>query len=290
MVQSMTGFGKAELEFAGGKISVEIKSLNGKQLDITARIPTVYRDREPEIRSLLLAGVERGKVEITLTADVEVKPGSLVNHAAVRAYYREFEAVCRTLGLDVPADWLSIALRQPDALKTDAGRTDDAEWAQVRQAVENAIADLQRFRIQEGAMLEKVFREKIANINSLLATIPQFEPERIERLRNRLADSLLKQDVQTQIDENRFEQELIYYIERLDISEEKSRLANHLHYFIETLENESSQGRKLGFIAQEIGREINTLGSKSNHAEMQKTVVRMKDELEQIKEQVLNAL
>jgi uncharacterized protein (TIGR00255 family) len=290
MVQSMTGFGKAESEFSGRKISVEIKSLNSKQFDLLTRIPTAYRDRESEIRNILLAEIERGKVEIIVAADVEVRPGSLVNQSAVKAYYREFSAICDSLNLEVPPNWLSIVMRQPDAMKTDSGTTDEAEWANVKATLEKAIEALQSFRTQEGAMLEAVFREKISNIGRLLEDIEQYDPERTERMRSRLAESLLKHDIQGQIDENRFEQELIYYIERFDVSEEKSRLANHLRYFIETLENEHSQGRKLGFIAQEIGREINTLGSKSNHAEMQQTVVKMKDELEQIKEQVLNVL
>jgi len=290
MVQSMTGFGKAELEFEGRKFSVEIKSLNSKQFDLLARIPNTYRDREAEIRNILQSGIERGKVEMTLNVDMQSKSGSLINQSVVNAYYKEFCKICGSLNVDVPADWLSIVLRQPEAMVSESGETDDLEWQRLKTCLERAVEALNEFRVQEGVMLESVFREKIANIERLLEEIQVYEPERIERLRSRLTDSLLKQELQGQLDENRFEQEIIFYIERLDVSEEKSRLANHLRYFIETLEIEKSQGRKLGFIAQEIGREINTLGSKSNHAEMQKIVVKMKDELEQIKEQVLNVL
>jgi uncharacterized protein (TIGR00255 family) len=286
----MTGFGKAEVELAGRKFTVEIKSLNGKSLDVTTRIPNSYREKDLEIRNLLLAGLERGKIEFTLTADVSDKSGSLVSHSAVKAYYREIREICDSIGEAIPADWLSAVLKQTENMKPESAEIDAAEWNAVQRCIDGALKAINDFRTQEGTMLESVFREKIANIGALLAEIEQYEPERLERLRSRFAESLLKQDAQGQIDENRFEQEMIFYIERLDVSEEKSRLANHLRYFIETLENEKSQGRKLGFISQEIGREINTLGSKSNHAEMQKTVVRMKDELEQIKEQVLNVL
>lgn len=286
----MTGFGKAEVDFSGRKFTVEIKSLNGKQIDITTRIPNYYREKDLEIRNILTSRLERGKVEFTLSADVSDKPGSLINHSAVRAYYNEISDICSSIGEKIPADWFSTIMRQSENIKTDTAEIDEAEWDAVRGCIDTAITAINDFRSQEGLMLESVFREKIANIGTLLSEIEKYEPERLERLRSRFADSLLKGDAQGQIDENRFEQEMIFYIERLDVSEEKSRLANHLQYFIETLENENSQGRKLGFIAQEIGREINTLGSKSNHADMQKTVVRMKDELEQIKEQVLNAL
>ncbi|MDR1561633.1 MAG: YicC family protein [Dysgonamonadaceae bacterium] len=290
MIQSMTGFGKAEVQYGGRKISVEIKSLNCKQLDIITRIPNAYREKELEIRSMIQTALERGKVELTLVTDITEKVSGLINKEAVMSYFEEIKEIAETLKIDMPADWLSVVLKQPDTTKSDASGMDSGEWIALECCIEKALNNVVNFRKHEGLMLERVFREKISNIKSMIPDIERCESERIEKLKARMKENHAKSDLIEQLDRNRFEQELFYYIERLDISEEKARLLNHLNYFKETLENGESQGRKLNFIAQEIGREINTLGSKSNHAEIQKTVVKMKDELEQIKEQVLNAL
>lgn len=290
MVQSMTGFGKIAAELPGKKISVEIKSLNSKQLDINTRIPNVYRDKEVEIRGLIAQSVERGKVDFAIYVDgAEGASSSKVNLATVEMYHRQIRDAAVKLGVEPPADWFSVLLRLPEVIKNEALELDENEWAAVKEVIRNALKALGDFRVQEGAMLEGVFRAKVEAIAGLLGEIDVHDAERVEKIRNRLYESVRKLDV-TDYDENRFEQEMIYYIERLDVSEEKARLANHLKYFLETMDNEKSQGRKLGFIVQEMGREINTLGSKSNHAEMQRIVVRMKDELEQIKEQILNVL
>jgi uncharacterized protein (TIGR00255 family) len=285
----MTGFGKAETEFQNKKITIEIKSLNSKQLDINTRIPSAYREKEMDIRNLLFQTIERGKVDFLIFIDSSEKSlSSSINQQAVESYYKEIKEIGRKLNIDMPSDWFSLLLRLPETIKTEIAEVDENEWGLIRQTIENALKAFVEFRKQEGAMLEKLFINKIDTIKNLSKEIEKYETERIEKVKSRLQDSLLR--METQHDENRFEQELIFYIERLDINEEKTRLNNHLKYFIETINNEKSQGRKLGFIVQEIGREINTMGSKSNHAEMQKVVVQMKDELEQIKEQILNVL
>ena len=290
MIQSMTGFGKAEVDFPGKKITIEIKSLNSKQLDISTRIPVAYREKDIEIRNILSQGVERGKVDFIITLDAMDKSLSCaINQHVVRNYYEEIKELSGKLNIALPSDWFSIILRLPDAIKTEITELDEREWIAVKQAIEKALHSLNEFRKQEGLMLETVFVDKINKIEGLLKEIDVYETERVEKVKFRIQDNLTQMESGS-YDENRFEQELIYYIERLDISEEKSRLSNHLKYFVETLKSEKSQGRKLGFIAQEIGREINTLGSKSNHALMQKLVVQMKDELEQIKEQIFNVL
>lgn len=290
MIQSMTGFGKAEVDFQGKKITVEIKSLNCRQLDVSTRIPTAYREKDIEIRNMISKGIERGKVDLIITLDaIDKSVPNAINQTVVKNYYEEIKDLSEKLNIALPAEWFSIILRLPDAIKTEITGLDEKEWAAVKQAVERAIVSLNEFRKQEGLMLENVFIAKIENIDMLLKEIDRYEPERIEKIKGRIRENLAKSDCGT-YDENRFEQELIYYVERLDINEEKSRLSNHLKYFVETLKNEKSQGRKLGFIVQEIGREINTLGSKSNHALIQKIVVQMKDELEQMKEQIFNVL
>jgi uncharacterized protein (TIGR00255 family) len=290
MIQSMTGFGKSETEFLNKKITVEIKSLNSKQLDINTRIPSVYREKEIEIRNTLLQTIERGKVDFIIFIDSSDKSLSgKISSSAVESYYEEIKEISQNLNIELPKDWFSIILRLPETIKTEISELNDEEWTVVKQAIEKALAAFNEFRIQEGAMLEKVFISKIENITRLSQEIEVYETERIERIKIRIQEALQKIETGS-YDENRFEQELIYYIERLDISEEKARLKNHLEYFMETLKTPKSEGRKLGFIVQEIGREINTLGSKSNHAAMQKLVVQMKDELEQIKEQILNVL
>ena len=291
MIQSMTGYGKVVVAYKDKKINVEIKSLNSKQLDLQTRIAPLYREKEMEIRQMIAKAVERGKVDFAIWIEKEtgVDP-TPVNAALVENYYCQLKAVAQKVGIPEPQDWLYTLTRMPDVLtKTEQEVLADDEWRAVQQGVEQAIAALVDFRTQEGAALEKKFNEKIDNIEALLASIEPYEKSRVEKIRARIVDGLL-QIPGVEYDKNRLEQELIYYIEKLDISEEKQRLTNHLKYFRETMREGHGQGKKLGFIAQEMGREINTTGSKSNLAEMQNIVVQMKDELEQIKEQVLNAL
>ena len=292
MIQSMTGYGKAVVVFKDKKINAEIKSLNSKQLDLQARIAPLYREKEMEIRQMIATQLERGKVDFALwiekDAGIDATP---VNAALVENYYRQLKEVAARVGIPEPEDWIYTLTRMPDVLtKTETEVLSDEEWAVARGAVTEALTALVDFRRQEGAALERKFSEKIDNIEQLLHDIEPWEQQRVEKIRGRIIDAL-KQIPEADYDKNRMEQELIYYIEKLDISEEKQRLTNHLRYFRETMaEPAGGQGKKLGFIAQEMGREINTTGSKSNQAEMQNIVVKMKDELEQIKEQVLNAL
>lgn len=290
MIQSMTGFGKASCEIAGKKITVEIKSLNSKQLDLSTRIPNAYKDREMEIRNEILSRLERGKVDFSLYFENTNKDNApQLNFGIVESFFSQLHETAGKLGIAPPADPWPLFLRLPEALKTEVQEVDEETWDIVRPAVDQAIDQLVQFRIQEGKMLESVFTEKLDRIESLLKDIEVYEPERVEKIKARIADGLEKIKG-VEYDKNRFEQEMIFYIEKLDINEEKSRLANHCKYFRETMAEAHGQGKKLGFICQEIGREVNTMGSKSNHSEMQKTVVCMKDELEQMKEQVLNVL
>ena len=287
----MTGYGKTVVAYKGKKINVEIKSLNSKQLDLTTRIAPLYREKEMEIRQTIAEKVVRGKVEFALwiekDASTEANP---LNTTLMQNYYEQLRAFAEQNQLTAGIDWMQTLVRMPDVLtKTEVEVLDDEEWLAARKGVCDAIQHLLDFRTQEGAALEKMFAEKIDNIQQLLASIEPYEKSRVEKIRQRIVDGL-KQIPEVDYDKNRLEQELIYYIEKLDISEEKQRLANHLRYFRETMADKPGQGKKLGFIAQEMGREINTTGSKSNQAEMQNIVVKMKDELEQIKEQVLNAL
>ena len=291
MIQSMTGYGKAVVVYKDKKINVEIKSLNSKQLDLQTRIAPLYREKEMEIRQMVNTALERGKVDFSLWIErdqgIEATP---VNAALVENYYQQLKSVAAKVGIPEPDDWMYTLTRMPDVLtKTEQEVLTDEEWAAGRQAVVQAIDALVSFRKQEGAALEKKFNEKIDNIERLLFEIEPYEKSRVEKIRQRIVEGL-QQIPGVEYDKNRLEQELIYYIEKLDISEEKQRLTNHLKYFRETMADGHGQGKKLGFIAQEMGREINTTGSKSNQAEMQNIVVQMKDELEQIKEQVLNAL
>ena len=292
MIQSMTGYGKATAELSDKKINVEIKSLNSKARDLSTRIAPLYREKEIEIRNEIAKALERGKVDFSLWIDKKdacelITP---INQDVVVAYYERIRTISETTGIPVPEDWFSTLLRMPDVMtKNDIQELSEEEWKAVHATVLQAIQNLVDFRIQEGAALEKKFREKISNIAKLLTSVDPYEKERVEKIKERITDALEK-TISVDYDKNRLEQELIYYIEKLDINEEKQRLSNHLKYFINTMEDGSGQGKKLGFIAQEMGREINTLGSKSNHAEMQKIVVQMKDELEQIKEQVLNVM
>ena len=290
MIQSMTGYGKATAELPDKKINVEIKSLNSKAMDLSTRIAPAYREKEIEIRNEISKVLERGKVDFSLWIEKKetAENATPINQVLVEGYYKQILAISQNLGIPVPADWFQTLLRMPDVMtKTEIQELTDEEWKMVHATVLDAISHLVDFRKQEGAALEKKFREKIANISSLLEKIAPYEKERVEKVKERITDALEK-TLSVDYDKNRLEQELIYYIEKLDVNEEKQRLSNHLKYFISTMESGNGQGKKLGFIAQEMGREINTLGSKSNHAEMQKIVVQMKDELEQIKEQVLN--
>ncbi len=290
MIESMTGFGKVTAELPSKKVTVEIKALNSKQLDLSTRIPSVYREKEMPLRNLLLQTLERGKIEFNIHIEYIGKEiPTQINPVAFESYYNQIKAIAGRLQIALPSDWFQTLLRMPDVVKTDVQEMDEAEWLVVEAAVKEAIRQLCDFRIQEGAMLQKLFEEKVGNIARLLSEVEVYEKERIEKIKARIMDNLEKV-VGQDYDKNRFEQEMIYYIEKLDVNEEKNRLDNHLKYFISTMESGKGQGKKLGFIAQEMGREINTLGSKSNHAEMQKIVVQMKDELEQIKEQILNVL
>lgn len=286
----MTGFGKVTAELPSKKVTVEIKALNSKQLDLSTRIPSIYKEKEMQIRSLLLQSLERGKVEFNIFIEYIGKDTpTQINLAAVENYYNQIKNIADKLNIGLPADWFQTLLRMPDVIKTEAQDANEEEWDVVEKAIKEAVEHLCDFRIQEGIMLQKLFEQKIANIARLLSEVELYEKERIEKVKNRIMDNLAKIAGQD-YDKNRFEQEMIYYIEKLDVNEEKSRLDNHLKYFISTMGNGHGQGKKLGFIAQEMGREINTLGSKANESNMQILVVKMKDELEKIKEQVLNIL
>ena len=286
----MTGYGKAVVAYKGKKINVEIKSLNSKQLDLTTRIAPLYREKEMEIRQLIAERVIRGKVEFCLWVEKDAATDAVpVNTALMDSYYQQLRRFADDHQLS-GTDWMTTLVRMPDVLsKTEVEVLDEEEWVVARQDVLEAIQHLVDFRTQEGAALEQKFAEKVDNIERLMLSIEPYEKSRVEKIRQRIIDGL-KQIPGAEYDKNRLEQELIYYIEKLDISEEKQRLTNHLKYFRETMADQPGQGKKLGFIAQEMGREIKTTGSKSNQAEMQNIVVMMKDELEQIKEQVLNAL
>ncbi|GAB6982832.1 YicC family protein [Prevotella dentasini JCM 15908] len=288
----MTGYGKAVVAYKEKKINVEIKSLNSKTLDLSVRIAPLYREKEMDMRHLIAKNLERGKVDFSIWTEKEAgTEAAAINAALVDNYYRQLKQIAGKSGIPEPQDWFATLLRLPDVTaKTETEVLEDEEWEAVQRAVGEAISRLMDFRRQEGAALERKFTEKIDNIEALLKSIVPFEESRVPKIKERIIEGL-KQISAVDYDANRLEQELIYYIEKLDISEEKQRLANHLAYFRETMkETGHGIGKKLGFIAQEMGREINTTGSKSNHAEMQNIVVRMKDELEQIKEQVLNAL
>jgi len=290
MIQSMTGFGKATGELEKRKITVEIKSLNSKQMDLSVRLPNIYKEYEMAVRSLLTQELVRGKVDFLLYVEnIGEETSSRLNQDVVAAYVNQIRQSAKELGVSEPQDWFQILVRMPEVMKYEVQEANVEEWNAVQQIIREAIVQMQSFRMQEGAMLENLFTGKIDSISSLLSEIEKYETERVEKVKGRITESLQKID-NVDYDHNRLEQELIYYIEKFDINEEKSRLANHLNYFKETMRDSVGQGKKLGFISQEIGREVNTMGSKSNHAEMQKIVVRMKDELEQIKEQVLNVL
>ena len=292
MIQSMTGYGKAVVAFGDKKINVEVKSLNSKTLDLSTRICPLYREKEIEIRQAIAKTLERGKVDFAIwTEKNAASDATPINKELMKAYYKQICDIVATTGIPQPQDIFATILRMPDVMtRTEIEELTDEEWARVRQCIDNALEQLLAFRRQEGAALQRKFEEKIDNIEKLLAEIEPYEKSRVEKIRQRIIDGLASIP-EVEYDKNRLEQELIYYIEKLDISEEKQRLTNHLNYFRETMnEDEHGIGKQLAFLAQETGREINTTGSKSNNAEMQNIVVKMKDELEQIKEQVLNAL
>lgn len=286
MIQSMTGFGKASLQLPTKKITVEIKSLNSKGLDLNTRMPSVFREMELGLRNQISQRLERGKVDFSLYVEVTgEETSSKINVPIVKGYINQMKAVIPTAD---ETELLKMAVRMPDALKTEREEIDENEWKQIQTVIDEALENIANFRKDEGASLEKEFQLRIANINNLMNEAVSYDAERVETVKTRLRTAL--DELKVNVDENRFEQELIFYLEKYDITEEKVRLGNHLNYFLETLNGMEANGRKLGFITQEMGREINTMGSKSNHTEMQKLVVMMKDELEKIKEQVLNVL
>ncbi len=295
MIYSMTGFGKGCANSSTRRITAEIKSLNSKQLDLMMRVPPVLREMEVEVRNIIASRLERGKVDMGVTVEMTVPEAPAhLNSEVIADYKRQFEDLSDSLGLPSPTDWYSVLMRMPDALKTETAKLEDEDREAFREAVELATRALTDFRRTEGEKLYRFFIKKIENIRTLLDSVEPFENERVPKIRQRLEDMLTRLD-SIEYDKGRLEQEMIFYIEKLDVNEEKLRLRSHLNYFLETLGGEeddfvTGQGKKLGFIAQEMGREINTLGSKANHAEIQKIVVKMKDELEQIKEQVLNVL
>ena len=291
MIQSMTGYGKAVVTYKDKKINVEIKSLNSKVVDIATRIAPIYREKELEIRQIVTNALDRGKIDIAIWVEKDNASDAIpINAPLVENYYKQIKTIADNTGIPYPQDWFLTLMRMPDVLqRTEIEVLEPDEWKAASQAIDSALANIIAYRRQEGAALQKKFGEKVDNIEALLNEIGLFEKARVEKIRARITDAL-SQIPNVEYDKNRLEQELIYYIEKLDISEEKQRLANHLDYFRATMLEDGPIGKKLGFIAQEMGREINTTGSKSNMAEMQNIVVKMKDELEQIKEQVLNSL
>lgn len=285
MIQSMTGFGKSVKQLPNKKITVEIKSLNSKSLDLNARIPSAYREKELQIRNMLAKSLERGKVDFNLFIELSgEETSSQVNVPVVEEYIKQLSLIVNGDRTEL----LKMAIRMPDALKTEREEIDETEFQQIVEAIHEALVEISKYRSDEGEILKKDFKLRIQNITELLQKVIAIDPERIQAVKERLRKAV--SDLKEQVDENRFEQELIYYLEKYDITEEKVRLENHLNYFTEALNSSDSNGKKLGFISQEIGREINTIGSKSNFATMQQLVVQMKDELEKIKEQLLNVL
>ena len=286
MIQSMTGFGKASLQLPTKKITVEVKSLNSKGLDLNVRMPSVYREMELGLRNIISQKLERGKVDFSIYIEITgEETSSKINVPIVKGYINQMKAVIPNAD---ETELMKMAVRMPDALKTERDEIDENEWNEILKVVDDAMKNIASFRVDEGKSLENEFIMRIENIRYFMNQAVSMDAERIETVKNRLRTALV--ELEANVDENRFEQELIFYLEKYDITEERVRLENHLNYFIETIAGTEANGRKLGFITQEIGREINTMGSKSNHSEMQKLVVMMKDELEKIKEQVLNVL
>ena len=286
MIQSMTGFGKASLQLPTKKITVEVKSLNSKGLDLNVRMPSIYREMELGLRNIISQKLERGKVDFSIYIEITgEETSSKINVPIVKGYINQMKAVIPNAD---ETELMKMAVRMPDALKTERDEIDENEWNEILKVVDDAMKNIASFRFDEGKSLESEFIMRIENIRNFMNQAVNMDAERIETVKNRLRTALA--ELEANVDENRFEQELIFYLEKYDITEERVRLENHLNYFIETIAGTEANGRKLGFITQEIGREINTMGSKSNHSEMQKLVVMMKDELEKIKEQVLNVL
>ncbi len=286
MIQSMTGFGKATVQLPTKKITVEVKSLNSKGLDLNVRMPSLYREMELGLRNQIALKLERGKVDFSIFIESTAEQTSTkINVPIVKGYMEQLRLVYAEAE---ETELMKMAIRMPDTLKTEREEIDENDWAQIETAIEEALQNIANFRKDEGASLEKEFQLRIANIRQYMNEVVALDPERVKAIKDRLQTAIA--ELKVNVDENRFEQELIYYLEKLDITEEKVRLTNHLDYFLETIKGNEANGRKLAFITQEMGREINTMGSKSNHAQMQKLVVQMKDELEKIKEQVLNVL
>lgn len=292
MVKSMTGFGKTTVESGNKKVVIEIKSLNSKQLDLNLRIPNLYKEKEMEIRSLIKEQLDRGKVDMCIFFDnAESDKDVSINKAVVMQYFNQMVEISNQLGVQPDKDGLlQTIMRFPDTLQVKSEELDDEEWTRLRAGIMQALEEINKFRMQEGKALMKDISHRIELIQNLAAEVPQFEGRRVDVIRQKLQEKMNEWTDVKNIDQNRMEQEIIYYLEKLDITEEKVRLANHCKYFMETVEKEEAPGRKIGFIAQEIGREINTMGSKANDHDIQKLVVRMKDELEKIKEQSLNVL
>jgi len=289
MLKSMTGYGKAECTLPSKKLTIEIKSLNSKQVDTSTRLPSIYREKELEIRQMLANKLERGKIECNIHYELVSGSSTSINSIVLKDYIKQLGEISREAGIE-PGDLLSTAMRLPDTVINEKAELGEEEWNQVLETIKQAIEDTDAFRIQEGKALESDLMDRIAEIRNKLELVKPFEAERMEKIKERIHSNLEEINPGAEIDLNRLEQELIYYAEKLDINEEKVRLQNHLDYFMEILEQGSPNGKKLGFISQEIGREINTMGSKANHSEIQRLVVDMKDELERIKEQVLNVL
>jgi uncharacterized protein (TIGR00255 family) len=288
MIQSMTGYGKSVLQLPTKKVTIEIKSLNSKNLDLNVRVPSYYKEKELAVRKKLASSLVRGKVDFSIFVEMTAdETSTTINHGVVKQYIQQLRNVVQT-GTSDDVTLLKMAITMPDALKTEREELDENEWNLINQNIDEAIKEIVQYRIDEAASLEIDFRERINNIKKYLDEVYSFDGDRIENVKVRLQKAI--DDLKVETDQNRFEQELIYYLEKLDINEEKVRLANHLDYFLQTLETEDSNGKKLGFIVQEMGREINTTGSKANFAPMQKAVIQMKNELEQIKEQILNVL
>lgn len=286
MIQSMTGFGKATIQLPTKKITVEVKSLNSKGLDLNVRMPSLYREMELGLRTQIASTLERGKVDFSIFIESTAEQTSTrVNVPIVKAYMDQLKEICNE---GYETELMKMAIRMPDALKIERDEIDENDWIQIQIVIEEALQNILTFRKDEGLSLEKEFQLRIGNIRQYMTDTLALDSERVKAIKDRLQTAI--GELKVNVDENRFEQELIYYLEKLDITEEKVRLTNHLDYFLETLNGTVANGRKLGFITQEMGREINTMGSKSNHAQMQKLVVQMKDELEKIKEQVLNVL
>jgi len=285
MIQSMTGFGKHVIQLPAKKITVELKSLNSKNLDLNARMPSAYREKELELRKIIASSLVRGKVDFGLYVETTGgETSSQINEELVRAYMKQLGSIATGDDLRL----LEMALRMPDSMKTERENIDEKEFKTIQSALKEALSEINKFRSEEGSVLEKDFIQRINNIEVLLSKVIEMDPDRQKDVRERLEKAVA--EIKADVDANRFEQELIYYLEKYDITEEKVRLANHLDYFSKTLNSKDSNGKKLGFISQEIGREINTIGSKANYAPMQQLVVQMKDELEKIKEQMLNVL